>query len=398
MSWLDPATMSLATALVVVVSGIAFLTDTVVHARNRAARVWALSFMAGILAVMCYLAWEFLAGAWVAAAVGNAAFVVTTGCMWVGGRVYNDRAMAPGVALVGLLAVTTLLSTLTQGPGGGSWAGAEVMFLALLVLSGLGSIEARRGGLGTTATSWGLTAALGVQCLYYIARTWVFLTRGPESELFLEWFDTAPTSVITIALTISVVVSLSVLRAQDRARPARGTDITLSQVRDGFLGRGSFEGVLQGQLHRAEQRQERLAVIVLQTGGLDQIRSAFGTRAAEEVATRWREGIQTAVPLSAVVGQVDPATVVISAPVLGANQAKRLAGQISQRVLDEFNAAATTATVIVGVGVCVSVPGLSARDLLDRARTGAIRSAAGAETAIVLVEADEAAAQAAVSR
>lgn len=169
-------------------------------------------------------------------------------------------------------------------------------------------------------------------------------------------------------------------------------------MRDGFLDRVSFEGVLQGQLHRAEQRRERLAVITLQTSGLEQIRSAFGNRAVEEVATRWREGIQTAVPLSALLGQVDPATVVISAPVVGANQAKRLAGQISQRVLDEFNAAATAATVIVGVGVAVSGPGLSARNVLDRARAGAVRSAAGAETTIVLVETDEADAQGAVSR
>ena len=42
----------------------------------------------------------------------------------------------------------------------------------------------------------------------------VLLTAGPESETFLVWWGMIPTSILTIVLTIVVVVTASVLRAE----------------------------------------------------------------------------------------------------------------------------------------------------------------------------------------
>lgn len=386
MSWLDPTTMSLVTALVVIVCAIIFLADTVSYATSLAARVWALSFMAGILTVLSYMAWEFLPDGWIPAAVGNAAFVTTTGCMWAGARVYNEQPLAPAGVTVGLASGGTLVVTLAAGPGGGAWAGAEVMFVSLGVLAALGSVESRRGPLSTRAPSYGLTIALGGQCLYYIARTSVFVAYGPQSPVFLEWFDTAPTSLITITFTITVVVSITVLRANERARPSTLPDVKLSHGRDGFLEQASFERVMAGQLQRAEQRGEHLAVIALQIHDLPQIRTAFGTRTARRLATHWRAGIQEAVPLGAFLGQCRAETALIGVPVLGEAQAKQLAGQYAQRTLDELTSADTTIIPVLGVGLAVSGAGGQAADLVAAAEEAANRSALSLDATVILAE------------
>lgn len=385
--------MSVVTAVVVMVCAIIFLADTVAYATSLAARVWALGFMAAILSVLSYAAWQFLPGAWIPAAVGNAAFVATVGCMWAGARVYNNGQLAPPGFVVGLASGATLVATLMAGPDGGPWAGTNVMSAALVVVATLGAFESRRRLLGTTAPSYGLTGALGLLSGYFIARTWVFGVHGPESDVFREWFDAAPSSVVTIILAISVAMSLSVLRANERVRTSPLPQVDLSPGRDGFLDQESFERVMGGQMQRADQRGERLAVVALQISDLSQIRLAFGNRAAQDVARRWRAGLQAAAPLSAFLGQCEPQTALVGLPVADEAQAKRLAGQLSQRVLDELTAADTVGTPVLGVGAALSGTGRHASDLVLAAEDAAGRSAMSLDAAVIVAEASPAAGQ-----
>lgn len=385
MSSLDPMTMSLATAVVVTVCGVIFLRDTVVHADSAAARIWSVGFMAGILTVVSYLAWTSLDNGWVAAGIGNGAFVATTGCMWLGCRTYNARRMRTSIVVVVVAVLTTTAATLAAGPTGGAWAGAVVMFPALAVLAGLGSAEARRAPLGSRSPALGLAIVLGVQCLYYVLRTPVFLVAGAESSLFLDWFGTPSTSVITIVLTITAVISMSVLRATERVLPRTTPETVLVLSDDGYLDARSFERVLSASLKRGGLRREPVAVIALRLEGLTRIAAAFGAHQAQQITTRWRDTVQIDAPLSSFLGDGGSGVLLVGVASAPETAVKRLAGRLSQRVLDELTATETTISPILGVGVALSKhhPDDPA-GLIAAAAAAAHRSAGNLDAAVVL--------------
>ena len=91
---LDLSSVLVMTALVVNVSGILFIVETLLRRDEGAGRVWALAFLAGMLTTLAYIVWAQSPDAWWAVAVGNAAFVAGTGCMWLGCRRFNGRRMA----------------------------------------------------------------------------------------------------------------------------------------------------------------------------------------------------------------------------------------------------------------------------------------------------------------
>lgn len=386
MSWLDASTLSVVTALVVVVAGLLFLVDTVVHAGSAAARIWSLGFMAGILTVMAYLAWTFLPDGWVVAAIGNAAFVTTTGCMWLGCRRYNGRAMLPSSLLVSGAAVSTLGATLSYGADGGAWAGAAVMFLWLGVLAGFGAVEARRGALAGRTQSFGVTIVLALQCAFYVARTYVYLTSGPESEVFVEWFGTATTSLLTITFTITIVISVAILRATERAVLEPGEHTAFAMSTDGILDDSSFERVLRGILPRAAHSGEQVAVIAMRIDDHPQISTAFGARAGEQILARWRTGLIAALPLTAFIGQHEPHAVTIGVPVQDETSARHQANRISQRVLDELTDSQAEIIPVMGIGVALGEHESDASSLIEDAHEAAARSAVSLDASVIVAE------------
>ncbi len=67
----DLASVLVMTALVVNVSGILFIVETLLRRDEGAGRVWALAFLAGMLTTLSYIVWVQSPGAWWAVAVGN---------------------------------------------------------------------------------------------------------------------------------------------------------------------------------------------------------------------------------------------------------------------------------------------------------------------------------------
>lgn len=381
---LDVASVTVMTALVVITCGAIFLLDTVVHAGSTSARVWSVAFMAGVLAVLSYLVWSFVEHAWAAVAVGNGAFVTTTGCMWLGCRKFNDRRMRWSAAIVAGAATAAVVAVLLEGPEGGDWAGAGVMFVALSVFAALGAYESRRGDLGQRLLAYGLTFALGLQSTFYSVRIVVFYASGAESELFLTWFGTVSTSAITVVLTIIAVVTVSVLRATERGAPRSTPDNILELSHDGFFSQPSFEMVIDGLLHRGEHDHQQLAVIALRMDDLSRIAAAFGPSEARTIEERWRAGVQGAAPLAAVAGVATAGGIFVGVPSVSEAEARRLAGRLSQRVVDELTAARSTIVPVIGVGVALSHDFGDAAELVAAAYTAAHHSEASLDASVIV--------------
>jgi len=373
------------TALVVNVSGILFIVETLLRRDEGAGRVWALGFLGAMLTTLAYIVWAQLPGAWWAVMVGNAAFVAGTGCMWLGCRRFNGNRMGWPSALVAAAALAAAFAVAIAGPGGGDWAGALWMFVALTLFAGAGAAECLRGALRDSRTAWVLAGVLGFQSLYYVARTIAFVVYGPEDAAFHDTFGTIPTSLLTVILTIVAVVVTSVLRAS-RA-PMRGylRPAGASLANDGVLPQDVFAVALADLCERASWRTELVGVIAVRIDDLEQISTAFGSEVARAVTETWRTGVRRHAPSNALVAEDGPTGLVVAVIVDSPREARRQAGVIYRGLFDDLGKVGGGVIPVVGVGVALSdATGYDPAALERVARETASRAAASVETSVLV--------------
>ena len=393
---LDLYSVLVMTAVVVNVSGILFIVETLLRRDEGAGRIWALAFLAAMLTTLAYVIWAQSPEAWWAVAIGNAAFVAGTGCMWLGCRRFNGRRMAWSSAVVAAAVVAAAASVFLAGPNGGDWAGALWMFIPLIAFAGAGAIECLRGELRESRTAWVLSAVFGFQSLYYLSRTTAFLTSGPDSTLFQNAFGTITTSFVTVTLTIVAVVVTSVLRA-GRA-PMRGhlRPAGFGTARDGILSQDVFEGAMGDLCERARWRSELVGVIAVRIDDLEQISTAFGSDVARAVTETWRTGVRRHAPSNSFVAEDGPTGLLVGVLVDSPREARRQAAVIYRGLFDDLGMVGSSVSgdiggviPVVGVGVALSdSTGYDAEALAGVARDAATRAATSVDTSVLVGEAE----------
>jgi hypothetical protein len=393
---LDLYSVLVMTALVVNVSGILFIVETLLRRDEGAGRIWALAFLAGMLTTLAYAIWSSAPDAWWAISVGNAAYVLSIGCMWLGCRRFNGRRLAWPAAIVGASAVTAAVAVFVDGPDGGDWAGAVAMFIPVLAFAALGAVECLRGDLRESRTAWILSAVFAFASLFYVSRTAAFLTSGPDSALFQSAFGTIPASMVITTLMIVAVVAASVLRAG--RVPMRGhlRAAGFGTARDGILSQDVFGSALAELCARAERRAELVSVIAVRIDDLEQISTAFGSDIARTVTETWRAGVRRHAPSNALVGEDGTTGLLVGELVDSAREARRQAGAIYRGLFDDLGMGGEHPTgqmraviPVVGVGVALSdATGYDSAALCEVARAAASRAATSVDASVVVGDAE----------
>lgn len=375
------------TAVVVVVAGAVFLVETAKHRESAAGRIWAVAFLSGILTTVCYLAWAVDPAAWVAVALGNAGFVSSAGCMWLGCRRFNGKGLRIAAPLVGAAVLASFVSTLVEGPAGGDWAGSLATFAGIGLLGALGAVETRLGRMSREIQAIGLTVVLALQGGYFLVRTVVFAVSGPESELFQLWFGTVTTSFITVILTVVAVVAMSVMRAGESGLAARRGTTPLSVGEGGFLLPGTFELAFGTAVGRAERAGVPVGVIALRIDDLPQVVAAYGTPAAEQIAAVWRASVSGAAPPASMLGDSGPDGILVGFHPASAADAQRVAGALHRRIVADLMAADIVVTPGVAAGLALSEGfGYDAPALVRAAEEAASRSVSSSDASVVVAD------------
>jgi hypothetical protein len=385
---LDLYSVLVVTAVVVNVSGVLFIIETLLRRDEGAGRVWALAFLAAMLTTLAYIIWLQSPGAWWAVAVGNAAFVAATGCMWLGCRRFNLRTMGWSSALVAAAVAGAAASVFVAGPAAGDWAGALWMFIPLLAFAAAGAIECLRGELRESRTAWVLSAVFAFQALYYLSRTTAFITSGPDSTLFTEAFGTVTTSLVTVVLTIVAVVVTSVLRASRAPMRGHVRPDGIGAASDGVLAQHVFAGAMAELCARAQWRSELVGVIAVRIDDLEQISTAFGSEVARAVTETWRAGVRRHAPSNSFVAEDGPSGLLVGVLVDSPREARRQAAVIYRGLFDDFGKMGAVIPV-VGVGVALSdTVGYDVDRLADIAREAGTRAATDVDTSVLIGDAE----------
>lgn len=384
---LDLFTTSAITALVVMVAGVMYLAETLMRRDGASGRLWSVAFLSGIATVLCYLVWAIDSSAFVAVALGNGAFVSSAVFIWLGARAFNGHALAWSMVAGGAVILAVIVAALVEGPDGGDWAGAIALFSGVTLFAALGAVESRRGAMGARWSAIGLTLVLAVETLYFVARTYVFIAFGPDSEPFEVWFGSANSALVTIALTIVVVVVTSVLRASDSNLRGQRDTYTLHVGIDGIMMPASFRSAVSTLLERADRAQETLCLIAMRLDDLERIATAFGPGEAEILAKAWRDGIRRYAPTASLVGEGDGHSLLVAFLTTSFADVRRTAATMQRRVRDDAAALGLSIVPVIGAGVAsTQQAGYDFAALATAAQEAAQRSAASHDTSVVLAE------------
>jgi diguanylate cyclase (GGDEF)-like protein len=329
---LDGPTLQIISGLLVILCGVSFIFNTALNRNDPPGRLWSLAFVAGIMVTVGYAIYLVSADAWWTIAFGNAALVVSVGSLWAGSRVYNGRSS--GFLIVGGLTLLIAVISLAPGAAGGEWAGAGPLWLVVALLGGLGGAEAMRGRMRRNVNARILSLVLFIVAGYYTARALAFIFEGPESTVFLTYFDSGATSVLNMSLIVTACIAVSILRAEGAGSNAVG-DITVGiHSAAGVLSADSFRQVATDHLDRAARAELGLAVIGADIDNLPEINTAFGRAAGDEAIARFAAILCGSAPLMAQIGHPAAGRFYILAAVGSATEARTITERIQNALVD----------------------------------------------------------------
>ncbi|MFB2555353.1 GGDEF domain-containing protein [Herbiconiux liangxiaofengii] len=330
---LDTITLLLVASLVIMLCGISFILNTAMRRNDASGRLWSVSFLGGMLTALAYSVWAVTPSLWWVLAIGNCAYVISIGSLWAGARVFNGR---PGLVWITLAAggVVALL-TAVEAPSGSQWTGSAGLFTGVALFAGLGATETMRARMRRNLNARVLSLCLWVVCAYYVLRASIFVSLGPESEVFSSYFGTQSTTMITILLVLLSTISLSILQAERSGARALG-DVTVgvhSVV--GVLSAASFLQQWADWIERSSFHDERLAMVAMDVDNLPQMNVAFGRDFGDRAIRSVAQIIRHHAPTSSLLGHTGAGRFVIVAVVGTANDAEQLAIRLQTALVDE---------------------------------------------------------------
>jgi diguanylate cyclase len=331
-SALDPATLFVVGGLVVLVSGVAFLLETLLRRNDAVGRLWSVFFLSAMFSVFAYLVVSFDSANWWAVAAGNGAYVVAIGLIWSGARRANGRGALLVVPVVVGAVVT--VAALVRGPAGGFWSGSFEMFLGIAVLALLAAFEFSRGDLAALLASRVLAIVLGVLGLYYGGRAAVFAIVGPEHPLFTDYFGTAPSTLVEICFAVIGTIMLASVQGDRFTRLSEDDAEVGARLRvDGILGASAFRELAETWLLRSIRERTTLVLLLIEVADLESINTAFG-RAAGDAAIRATGRVAlTHAPTSALVGHLSPRRFALLLELPTHDSVEAIADRIGESVL-----------------------------------------------------------------
>lgn len=308
---LDAWTIAVCVALVIVVSAVTFIIDTLLWREDAAGRVWSLALTAGMGAVVAVVLWVSTGLTWVSIVV-NSLFVYAWMLIWAGLRVYNGKppkygAMAIPAIVVG--AATLLPQPMPSTPG---------MFAAALAIAGASVMVVREtliGRLHGKRFARPMTAAFAVMAVYAIALAAVSVLRPQLSPQDPGIISLQAYLIVIMLVTVVAITNATLLRAENIIASLDVTrGVPWDYLSRGILGHDAFMLVMQDWLNRARIHDAPLALYCIDLDDRVYIEQAFGRDEYELILSAWRDVIQMYAPPHADLSELSPTRMAVMTP------------------------------------------------------------------------------------
>ena len=319
---------------------------------------WSLAVIASSTSTLTYLAAD-LVGARAASAIGNGLAVVGASMIWASARsLRNTRTQwwvwaGPGV-------LTAAVSAL-EAPQGEAWPGGLTLLLGMAAMTGLAAVELwslvrepqPRRSVGEPTEARVAMVAMAVTATtiasFYLARGIVFLTQGPDSALYQDWFGPRMTTLLITLMLVVVTYTVAELSRYEMAHHWRYRADHDSLT--GLHNRAAFLDRAVPALNHAAAHGETVACVVADLDLFKEINDSRGHAAGDAVLVAFADACRAAVRTDDVVARLGGDEFVAILPHADAQVATRAIERISKEFALAGAAEPLWPTVSFGVAV-----------------------------------------------
>lgn len=333
MSLLDPTTLFIVSGLVICITGVFFILETLLKRNDQVGRMWSVFYIGSIFAVFAMLVGDSGPDTWWAYAIGHGFYVTALGFVWAGTRVANRRrsSLLPIPVLVGL---AVIVARLIAGADAATSSGSTEMYVGAAVFFALAAVESARGELGRLTGGRLLAIMLVLASLYYGARAITLLVLGADDPTFQSFFGASSSSLFEIAVAVIGTLTLSAIQG-DRFRQAAiaQAEFGARVAIDGILVRETFRELAESWLMRSIRERMTLVLLLVEVADLAEVNVAFG-RAAGDAALRTTGRLALVhAPTAALIGHVSPRRYAILMQLPTNDSVEAIADRIADAVL-----------------------------------------------------------------
>ena len=324
---LDTATLRIAFAAMALILALLFYFSTYRSTRSPYSAWWCAALLLFLLGATFFLMNGTPQQVW-ANPVGNVMLVSGAACVWAGAR--SLRNLKPSPWLSAALPLLAGVAAAVDNPGSNVWAGGAVFLGSMAALIGLASHELWRLEPGYSRVRIPMAIAAGGVAVFYFCRLLAFLINGQDGAVFVTFFGSAVTTMVTMVLLVVVSFSMAGLSTEQQTRALR--TVATQDGLTGLLNRGAFLEAAAEELARSKAADGGGSLILADLDHFKAVNDTFGHAAGDLALQAFAEACSAAVRSTDLAGRYGGEEFILLLPGAGPKSAEIIAGEISRRL------------------------------------------------------------------
>jgi diguanylate cyclase (GGDEF)-like protein len=322
---LDTSTLRVAFAIVAFTLALLFYFAAYRGARSAYSAWWCVALTLFLAGSAAYLLNGTPHQVW-ATPLGNCLLVGGGACVWAGAR--SLRATRPPFwQLAAGPAMVTVFSAL-ENPGVNTWAGGAVFLALMALMLGLASRELWRLEPGYSRVRIPLAIAAAFFSFYYFCRLIVYVAEGPDGSVFVTYFGSAVTTLVTMVLLVVVSFSMAALSSEQQTRALRA--VATQDGLTGLLNRAAFLDLASGELQRLRNTRALGTLILADLDHFKAVNDTYGHAAGDAALQSFAAACNGTVRSTDLVGRYGGEEFIFLLPGVSPDRAEALTKEINR--------------------------------------------------------------------
>ncbi|MBP1234023.1 diguanylate cyclase (GGDEF)-like protein [Arthrobacter sp. PvP102] len=260
--------------------------------------------------------------------LGNCLLVAGGACVWAGAR--SLRAARPRSWQLAAGPAVVSVSSALENPGVNIWAGGAV-FLALMgLMLGLASRELWRLEPGYSRVRIPLAIAAAFFAAYYFCRLVVYLAEGPDGRVFVTYFGSAVTTLVTMVLLVVVSFSMAALSSEQQTRALRA--VATQDGLTGLLNRAAFLDLASEELLRLRHTRALGTLVLADLDHFKAVNDTYGHAAGDAALQSFASACNETVRSTDLVGRYGGEEFIFLLPGVSPDRAEAITAEINKQL------------------------------------------------------------------
>jgi diguanylate cyclase (GGDEF)-like protein len=324
---LDTVTLRVAFAVVAFTLALLFYFAAYRNTRSPYSAWWCVALTLFLAGSASYLFNGTAHQVW-ANPLGNSLLIAGATCVWAGAR--SLRASRPrSWQLAAGPAVVTVSSAL-ENPAVNVWSGGAVFLALMSLMLGLASRELWRLEPGYSRVRIPLAIAAGFFSAYYFCRLVVYAGEGPDGPVFVAYFCSAVTTLVTMVLLVVVSFSMAALSSEQQTRALRA--VATQDGLTGLLNRSAFMELASDELQRLRRTKALGSLILADIDHFKTVNDTYGHAAGDVALQAFASACNDTVRSTDLVGRYGGEEFIFLLPGVSPDRAEAITAEINRQL------------------------------------------------------------------